>query len=185
MKTLKKFNLIPKRNKLNYKQFKQDETSSSLYSYIENFIPVEIEPDGNCLFRAISKCLYGNEENHLEIRYRVLVELCFRKEEFLSYSQENMGTNWFSMLAPEPDNSNITDEQIYDRQIKSCSKPAEWGTVWHIFGASQAFKINIQQLYPRNKTENETECSMVAFLNSQICCFDETESKLKFKNFLT
>ena len=43
--------------------------------------------DGNCLFRAIFKAMYGNEELHLEIRFRTLLQMIVKKDELLRVSE--------------------------------------------------------------------------------------------------
>jgi len=62
--------------KLKIKKYGLNSVSSELYKYIDQaYIPVKIEADGNCLFRAISLALYGNQKWHVEIRYRTTIEL--------------------------------------------------------------------------------------------------------------
>lgn len=76
-----------------------DDVAFSL-SQLASFKPITIVGDGNCLFRAISKAMYGSEEHHFELRYRSLVELVIRKHEFLDYARNNFETNWFEHLSP-------------------------------------------------------------------------------------
>jgi hypothetical protein len=58
------------------KKYDLNSVSSELYKYIDQaYIQVKIEADGNCLFRAISLALYGNQKWHVEIRYRTTIEL--------------------------------------------------------------------------------------------------------------
>ena len=52
--------------------------------------------DGNCLFIAISKAIYGNEELLLEIRFRTLLQLIVERDELLRSSEFFMTqTDWF------------------------------------------------------------------------------------------
>lgn len=51
--------------------------------------PVETMGDGNCLFRAVSRALFGTEEHHLELRVRTMVE-AFLNLRYYS-SNENLG----------------------------------------------------------------------------------------------
>ena len=40
--------------------------------FIKTFARINVKGDGNFLFRSFSKCLYGHEERHLEIRTKVV-----------------------------------------------------------------------------------------------------------------
>ena len=52
--------------------------------------------DGNCLFRAISKAMYGNEDLHLEIRFRTLLQMIVKRDELFRLSEIlTTQTDWF------------------------------------------------------------------------------------------
>lgn len=51
--------------------------------------PKGLEPkqtfgDGNCLYRAMSKIISGNENRHVELRVRTFIELCCNKDKYLN-----------------------------------------------------------------------------------------------------
>ena len=50
------------------RQFLDGEDSLMTWGKMDNFAIIPIVGDGNCLFRAISFCLYGNEGRHSELR---------------------------------------------------------------------------------------------------------------------
>lgn len=52
-----------------------------------NYTPISITGDGNCLFRSISKALYGVEDLHLEIRFRTLLKMIYEREELIRLSK--------------------------------------------------------------------------------------------------
>ena len=54
--------------------------------------PIQIDGDGNCLPRAASLFLYGTQEHHEEIRYRILKELVEHSSFYLSKELDKGGT---------------------------------------------------------------------------------------------
>jgi len=42
---------------------------------LEQFVPVDVAGDGNCLFRAISMALYGHESIHSQMRLLAAIEV--------------------------------------------------------------------------------------------------------------
>ena len=47
--------------------------------------PIETVGDGNCLFRSLSIVLFGNEDNHRELRVRTVVELSSHAHLYTSF----------------------------------------------------------------------------------------------------
>lgn len=147
-------------------------------------IPVKIGADGNCLYRSLSKALYGNENFHVELRYRVIVEMVFQKDRFLKASRnKEYETNFLDHLSPEPDSYQSTPETIYDTQVLNAtylSGIKAYSSVWHVFSSSQALLITVKQLYPFMKRNANT--NMIKFMNRSIQNLDKiNQGKLKKK----
>ena len=60
--------------------------------------PKGLEPkqtfgDGNCLYRAMSTIICGNENRHVELHVRTFIELCLNRDKYLnnSYLKELTG----------------------------------------------------------------------------------------------
>ena len=47
-------------------------------------IPIQTYGDGNCLYRATSRKLCGDENMHVELRVRTFIELCINKSQYFS-----------------------------------------------------------------------------------------------------
>lgn len=140
--------------------------------------PISIIGDGNCFYRSVSKALYGKEDYHYEVRFRTLVEMVLRKDEFLDYSSKNKFANidFFHNLSPGVDG--LDTSTVFDNQTFECSKISGWATIWHIFAAAQAFSIDIHQVYP--STNSNRNNPMVQFLNKPVRSFSErNQGKLK------
>ncbi|CAF1099583.1 unnamed protein product [Brachionus calyciflorus] len=173
LKTASAFSIIRKRQIIfNPKNDLVDKISRSLLikSKFELFdlAPVSIVGDGNCFFRSLSKALYGEEKYDVEIRYRTLVEMILRKDEFLEYAKQQK-IDWFYNLSPSIDKLN--EEEVFIEQIFNCSKLDSWSTLWHIFSA-QAFSIDICLVYPTIKKYQIN--SMIEYLNGTIRCLDRS-----------
>jgi hypothetical protein len=56
---------------------------------VKNYKPIKIQADGNCLFRALSKCAYGKEDFHVEIRMRTGIKMVTMKRQLLDYIQKD------------------------------------------------------------------------------------------------
>lgn len=151
-----------------------DNNAKSMLSNINfrlyELTPISIIGDGNCFYRSVSKALYGKEDYHFEIRFRTLIEMVFRKDEFLHYADSNKFSNidFFYNLSPGEDCLNA--QEIFERQALECSKLNRWSTVWHIFAAAQAFSIDIHQVYPYDNISKNN--LMVKFLNEPIRCLN-------------
>lgn len=47
-------------------------------------LPIQTYGDGNCLYRAMSRTLCGDENMHVELRVWAFIELCIDKSQYLS-----------------------------------------------------------------------------------------------------
>jgi hypothetical protein len=75
LKTLNDYQIIKYKNVVLKKTFKTEKISCQLLpSIFKDFlVPCTTGADGNCLYRAILLCVYGNEDFHVEIRYLVVL----------------------------------------------------------------------------------------------------------------
>ena len=95
LKQISKYNVIKKRAILFSKTDLIGFTTLDIlrkFSEIELDLlkPVKISGDGNCLYRSISKAMYGSENFHSEIRYRTGIELFLNIENFLDQNVANL-----------------------------------------------------------------------------------------------
>ncbi|XP_057851398.2 OVARIAN TUMOR DOMAIN-containing deubiquitinating enzyme 7 isoform X2 [Cryptomeria japonica] len=86
---------------------------------------VDITGDGNCLFRALSDQLCGDQESHAEYRQTVVQYLVSYPEEFAGFFSEGNAGSF---------------EEYYTKM----SKDAEWGGNLELYAASKAFYMNIR-----------------------------------------
>ncbi len=70
-------------------------------------VPVQITSDGNYLPRSISILLYGNEDHHVEIRMRLLLEGVKNSKEYLDQKflekgipeSQSILAEWYTMFS--------------------------------------------------------------------------------------
>ena len=112
--------------------------------------PKGLEPkqtfgDGNCLYRAMSKIICGNENRHVELRVRTFIELCLNRDKYLnnSYLKELTGLDDYmeNLLGSSFDLSSKTkgkpkserQREGFEAGIVDNIKPGTYSTMWHIF----------------------------------------------------
>lgn len=87
--------------------------------------------DGNCLFRSISRQLYGMEDKHLEIRSKIVAYLEKNVESFVEY---------------------FDSMEHIKKYVDKMSKPGTWGDELMLHCAAEKFQIEVHVL---NYDENE------------------------------
>ena len=127
--------------------------------------PKGLEPkqtfgDGNCLYRAMSKIICGNENRHVELRVRTFIELCLNRDKYLnnSYLKELAGLDDYmeNLLGSSFDLSSKTkrkpkserQREGFEAGIVDNIKPGTYSTMWHIFALSNILGFSIQTVYP-------------------------------------
>ena len=154
---------------LQHKKYNIDEYSLSIMpnDAPSNIFPVQIVGDGNCLFRSLSVLLYGEEEHHLEMRVRTIVEMLIDIDYMLS--DEIMTLKYGTMekrlddimaltqlsdkLFKRTDVTNFENDKkvmknILMKIIGSSTKLHEWSGIWHIAAAARAINTSIICIYP-------------------------------------
>ena len=127
--------------------------------------PKGLEPkqtfgDGNCLYRATSKIICGNENRHVELRVRTFIELCLNRDKYFNntYLKELTGLDDYmeNLLGSSFDLSSKTkgkpkserQREGFEAGIVDNIKPGTYSTMWHIFALSNILGFRIQTLYP-------------------------------------
>ena len=122
--------------------------------------PKQTFADGNCLYRAMSKIICGNENRHVELRVRTFIELCLNRDKYLnnSYLKELTGLDDYmeNLLGSSFDLSSKTkrkpkserQREGFEAGIVDNIKPGTYSTMWHIFALSNILGFSIQTVYP-------------------------------------
>ena len=122
-----------------------------------------VQADGNCLPRAGSIFLCGNEEKHIEIRVRLVHELVKHSDLYLSDAFLNRGA--FDAISPQPHTALKYAQyspdyipgtalgphdirELYQREVLGVMKKGAYCGIWQLHGLSSVLKARIQSFYP-------------------------------------
>ena len=117
--------------------------------------PISIVGDGNCLPRCASVLAYGHEENHEEMRARIVFELAVNLQQYVDpkiISADSLKTfGMISGLAEGcPGNS---PESILKKELLDIVHPNKYMGVWQIFAIANILKMTIKSIYPMRGPE--------------------------------
>lgn len=106
---------------------------------LEEFNPISIYGDGNCLFRAISQGLYGSEKYHLLIRLLTSIEI-IQNPDFYNEDKEKCknlvkGSDYIALPS-------------YKEVVKSTCTPGAYMSLLQIYAASAALSVPIYSQSP-------------------------------------
>lgn len=150
--SLKKLNYYSIHNystELTIKETDQISMSLLQQSRVNEMNPYRTYGDGNCLFRAVSKALYNNENYHQELRFRCILELCLNFENYLNpenYSNDTL-IELIATINPSSAYAFGTME-IMKHEIVRTSRLGSYASSLNFFGLANSLSINIQQIYP-------------------------------------
>lgn len=122
--------------------------------------PEQTYGDGNCLFRAVSNALTGNQDLHIELRVRTFFELCLKKNDYLDDQYLKRLTSLDSCMAKlfesRFDTSSVKPglskavriSNPYDVGVLKTIKSGNYSNMWHMYALSNVIGCPISSLYP-------------------------------------
>ena len=139
-----------------------------------NYVPVITQADGNCLPRTVSRSAYGHEENHREIRARIVVDGIWHEESYLNELHLKRGSSagnqkrrkksvplqtlyaqysvqfipGFKQLTA----ANIT--KLYRSELVSISQPGAYMGIWQLFQTANILQVPVHSIYPESTNLN-------------------------------
>ena len=143
----------------------------------QNLTPIKVAGDGNCLYRAISILMCGNENQHLELRLRCVLELAqnpeYYAQECLSFAQEatDSGKTNFCLstllsatlsTGPALDAFHTTAKhsslkQAYQlalvEEVSQSARPGTYASLQHIMALASVIGVKIKPIYPKLNQE--------------------------------
>lgn len=149
----------------------QDEPQKLTVKY-----PVCVKGDGNCLSRAGSVLAFGNEESHLEVRTRMVIEIATHEDVYLDQDYLNRGTtekdnHIINNLVMYSDSYTAGDaitpavaRRILREDTLKFAKFGTYGNAWHIFALSSILKCTRFAVYPQKGNP-----VIRSHLNREIC----------------
>ena len=133
----------------------------------QNVHAIWTKGDGNCLGRTISTAYRGNDEMHIEVRVRIVIEGAVNKDFYLSEDYLNIGASLTrhdeslpEVYAKYSDHyvngqkiTRSTIEYLYFRELQDCCKINSYMGLWQIAQAASALDTPIQSVYPEGTDE--------------------------------
>ena len=125
-----------------------------------NHYPEQTYGDGNCLFRAVSIALTGNQDLHIELRVRTFFELCLKKNDYLDDQYLKRLTGLDSCMAKLFESSFDTSSvkpgiskavrisNAYEVDALNTIKSGSYSSMWHLYALSNVIGCPISSLYP-------------------------------------
>ena len=116
----------------------RDETSTELMSSDANpcLVPMKSFGDGNCFYRSLSLVVFGNEESHMELRVRTIVELALNEK---SYLDEKTFTDMAEYSLRE---------SSFRNEVMMTAKDGKYSSILHLLGSCNVLQKPINSIYP-------------------------------------
>ncbi|TMW59423.1 hypothetical protein Poli38472_004492 [Pythium oligandrum] len=83
---------------------------------------LEVEADGNCLFRALGDQLFGDQQQHVEIRKRIVDYIEVKRDDFEPFME---------------------DEEKFEHYCKRMREDSTWGGNQEIYAVARLFRVYI------------------------------------------
>jgi hypothetical protein len=107
--------------------------------------PVPIEGDGACFFRAVADQLYGNQNEHLEIRECAVYYIMNRRPEFEPFlapeAQPTRSCRKSNCNSPHSNSENSKD--LFVQHLIKMLRPSEWATHLEVQATASSFGLEI------------------------------------------
>ena len=120
----------------------------------QDLIPVVTEADGNCFPRAVSRCMFGTEERHLEIRMRIVLEAVVNKDIYLDKKylcpedpKRNMPLQ-FAMYSGNWQQSIDSIGRTYEQDTMKIVRNCAYMGIWQYFQVSNVILRPVMCVYP-------------------------------------
>ena len=128
--------------------FKQ-ETLSQLQGRL---VTIKTKGDGNCLFRAVSLLLCGNDSLHVELRLRTVIELCLNDRIYLGDRAPERREEIIERMKEEQQVTLTIDDRLllssFEQDVLAMAKENGWATIYGLEALSTVINKNILSICP-------------------------------------
>ena len=112
-------------------------------SFLNPLFPVLTVADGNCAACALSLACFGDQEHHIEVRCRLVVELVFNSLDYLCLESEDL---YLIHLFSDSYTLDLTD--TFHTEVLKVSNSGEYMGMWQLMAAANVFGCQIFSVYP-------------------------------------
>ena len=107
-----------------------------------------VTADGNCFPRALSLLLFGREDNHIELRCRIVMELALHEDLYLNANIWGMEDEMLVTLASLSDHYCETNKATLRQEILTIVKNYTDMGFWQVMAASRVLRRPLHSVYP-------------------------------------
>lgn len=135
----------------------------------DTLYPAVIYGDGNCLPRSASLIAYGTENQHCEMRRRIVREMIMNKEKYLDESTSGKGRNEMGQTNVPKTIASYSSEykaerlsknniaKIFEREIIQISRPGAWMGLWQIAALANVINRPVVSVCPKYGNQNQRQ----------------------------
>ena len=143
-------------------------------------VPVQTGTDGNCLPRAVSLLVFGDETHHLEVRCRIVSELvqnfdCYVQGKGMAEHEAGC-QKVAALLAVLAEDGGLTEESATTEDIETMLRAEIMEVIWlksHM-GLWQHVQTSVQSVYPQKGWEvyrhSSNRLLQPRSHSSSVCC---------------
>ena len=147
---------------LDAKFYEPDKSASKLFPQdTPKLVPIAVGGDGNCLPRSASLLAFGNQNQHEELRARIVVELAAHEEFYLE--SKNLGADLqglgptdlaknYCQHSPHCQTSQLDAESvrsIFRQEVCSVAKKGVWMSIWEVHAIASILGKRLMSIYPQ------------------------------------
>ena len=141
-----------------------------------DYIPVTVETDGNCFFRSLSRLVYGDEQYHLELRCRIVIDCVknidnYTSAHYLMRGAQNSKHGRVDILTVycmysgicKLDNREFKHRGIVDifkEDTLRIRRDKEYADIWHFHSAANVLNRKIVMIFPKDQARDNLRVDM-------------------------
>ena len=135
---------------------KDDEAMKLIPKKYEDYICIISTPNGNCFFNSASLIVFGHEDNNIQLRLAVIVELMAHADHYL---QQPVFEQDVFYRDEALNNINIVQDNSFKKakeyisELKLMCKPYSWCSMIAFFGLASVLHRPVESLFPNTGSE--------------------------------
>ena len=121
----------------------------------KTLVPVVVQGDGNCLYRAMSLLLCGSEQMYTELRSRTVCEMILWPEFYTTGDTlaKEVVRNLAAISASFKEGHDLHDDEtimnIFQDECIAATRSGTYSSMWHIYGLASAVHCVLRSVYPQ------------------------------------
>lgn len=114
-------------------------------------VPLEIWPDGNCLFSVCSLFAFATQTRHMEMRVRIIVEIVSHIHDYLDATWMLRGHNndpvYMEKISMYTEDGNSVEDRV-KKHVFNARYDGQYASIFHIAAAAVVLGRPLYSIYP-------------------------------------